>query len=343
VVWDTAILDLIRQRIISSLKNVFFAIIEGSMDRLKGFEVLVAIVDSGGFGRAAERLSMSPAMVSSHLARLEDRLRTQLIHRSTRRFALTPEGHQFVEEARGILEAVARAEDGVRRGMAGPSGRVYIDAPGAIGLRFVVPALSALRERHPRIALDLSVGDRNLVFRPESFDLLIRVGEPPAGKMDVITVGSTRFVQVASPEYLERRGVPKTPDEIEDHDAILYATLERPVGQRWRFWRDGEIHWLRPPSVATFNHGDAIAAAAVAGVGIAQTLEMLVATELASGRLIAILDEWNCNPVDIHLVVPDARSRRPAVRAVADFLRDNVDWSNARRVADGASQEGPPA
>jgi len=297
------------------------------MDRLTALEVLVAIVDSGGFGRAAERLGMSPAMVSTHVARLEDRLRTRLIHRSTRRFALTPEGHQFVDDARRILEAMDRAEEGVRRGMAGPSGRVHMDAPGAIGLRFVVPALPELRMRHPRIALDLSVGDRNLVFRPQSFDLLIRIGTPPAGKAEMVKVGETRFVQVASPDYLARHPAPRTPEEVMEHDAILYATFERPVGQRWRFWRDGETRWLRPPGVVTFNHGDALSAAAVAGVGIAQTLEMLVARELAAGQLVPVLTGWNRNPVDIQLILPDTHIRRPAVGAVADFLRDHVDWT----------------
>jgi len=115
------------------------------MDRLTGFEVFVAIVDSGSFSRAAERLALSPTMVSTHLARLEDRLGTRLINRTTRRFGLTPHGHMFLEQARAILEAVEQAESLVQMRDMGPSGRVALDAPGAIGLRFVVPALPQLR------------------------------------------------------------------------------------------------------------------------------------------------------------------------------------------------------
>lgn len=296
------------------------------MDRLTSLEVLVAIVDHGGFGRAAERLGLSPTMVSTHLARLEDRLGARLIHRSTRRFALTAQGHIFVDEARRILDSIREAENMVGRGDLGPVGRVAIDAPGAIGLRFVVSAIPHLRLAHPHVAIDLSVGDRNMLFRPEGFDMLIRVGQPPEGKGEAIPLGRTRFVQVASPAYLARRGVPETPDDLHDHDCILYTTVERPIGQ-WRFTRNGEKRSLRPTGVASFNHGDAITRAAVAGVGIAQTLEMLVVPELAAGTLVPLLTSWNQEWVDIQLFIPQDRVKRAPVRAVADFLRDRIDWS----------------
>ena len=295
------------------------------MDRLTGFEVFVAIVDSGSFSRAADRLALSPTMVSTHLARLEDRLGTRLINRTTRRFGLTPHGHLFLEEARAILEAVDQAESRLQMRDIGPSGRVALDAPGAIGLRFVVPALPQLRALHPGVTLDLSIGDRSMMFRPEGFDMLIRIGVPAEGKGEVVNLGRTRFVQVASPDYLARRGEPVTPDDLHDHDCVLFATVDRPVGQ-WRFVRGKERRSLRPASVATFNNGDAIAAAAVAGVGIGQTLEMLVAPELASGRLKPILTEWNQESVDIQLFIPQDRAKRQAVRAVAQFLQTQVDW-----------------
>lgn len=295
------------------------------MDRLVTMEVLVAIVDQGGFGRAAKRLGMSPTMVSTHMARLEDRLGTRLIHRSTRRFALTPQGHIFVEEARAILESIARAEDSVRRGGIGPSGRVSIDAPGAIGSRFVVPIMQPLRERQPGIALDVHLGDRVSSFRLEGADLLICVGIPPEGKGEVIKLGQTRLVQVASPDYIARHGMPETPDDLHEHDTILYATNERPVGQ-WRFVREGENRSLRPDSVASLNHGDAITAAAIGGMGIAQTLELLVAPEIAAGKLIPVLTDWNRKEIDIQLFMQQESAKRLAVRTVADFLREQIDW-----------------
>ena len=310
------------------------------MERLTGLEVLVAIIDHGGFSRAAARLGMSPAMVSKHVARLEDRLGARLIDRSTRRFALTQQGHRFVEDARMILDAVAEAEGAVRRGTTGPTGRVLVDAPGAIGLRFIVPAIAIFRERHPEVAIDLSFSERSMVFRPDGCDVMVRVGEPPEGRGQVIPLAKTRFVQVASPDYLARRGAPATPEELGDHDTIVYATSERPLGQRWRFSRDGDMRRMRPNSVAAFNQGDAITAAAVAGVGVAQTLELLVAAELAAGRLVPILTEWNREDVDIQLFIPEHRAKRPAVRIVADFLSKDVSWvPDTGRPAQRAARE----
>ena len=297
------------------------------MDRLASLEVFITIVDSGGFSRAAGRLGMSPAMVSTHLARLEARLGVRLIDRTTRRLDLTQQGRRFLDDARGIIGAMTQAESSVRRGAAGPSGRVLIDAPGAVGLRFIVPAIPAFRALHPEVALDLSIGDRGTVFRADGFDVLVRVGEPNEGGGQVVPLGQTRFVQVASPDYLARRGEPSTPDELGDHDTVLYATIESPIGHRWRFQRDGEMRWMRPASVATFNHGDAIAAAAASGVGIAQTLEMLAMPEIAAGKLVPILTDWNRDSVPIQLVIPEDRAARPAVQAVAEFLRGGIDWS----------------
>lgn len=132
--------------------------------------------------------------------------------------------------------ALNQAENLMRRSDKGPSGRVAIDAPGAIGLRFIVPVLSALRTAHPGILLDLSVGDRTMIFRPDTFDMVVRVGALGEGKGEVITLARTRLVQIASPGYLERRGTPATPEDLHDNDCILYATVERPIGQ-WRFVR----------------------------------------------------------------------------------------------------------
>lgn len=298
------------------------------MGRLIGLEVLVAIVDSGGFSRAAERLAMSRTMVSVHLARLEDRLGTQLIRRSTRRFTLTPQGHFLVDEARTILAALERAENAVRQTRSGTSGRVAIDVPGAIGLRFIAPALSAFRIQQPGITLDLSLGDHTTTLRPDGYDLLIRIG-PAEGKGAIFTLGRTRLVQVASPDYIARKGMPFTLDDLRQHDCILYTTTHQPVGQ-WQFSRQGKNHVLRPRSAATFNHGDAITSAALTGIGIAQTLEMLVSAELADGRLIPVLEDWNDQTVPLQLFIPADSVGKATVCAVADFLRQNIAWPGAR-------------
>ena len=303
------------------------------MDRLAELEVFVSIVDSGGFARAARKLRMSPAMVSTHLSRLETRLGVKLLDRTTRRIDLTQRGRSLLDDARDILGSLAAAEASVRVGGGAPSGRVRIDAPSAVGLRFIVPAIPAFRARYPQIVLDLSLGDRGSVLRPDRFDIVVRVGEPGQSDAYVQSLSETRFVHVASPVYLARRPAPHTPDDLAEHDCILYASVESQADNRWRFARNGETRRLRPPAVVTFNHGDAIDAAAMAGIGIAQSLEMLVASELADGRLVRVLEDWNCDAVPVFQMSPRDRCNAPAVKAALDFLAVAIDWTGRAQVA----------
>lgn len=142
--------------------------------------------------------------------------------------------------------------------------------------------------------------------------------------------GLPRHDQCGHPRrYLARRGTPMTLDELHEHNIILYAAIDRPVGQ-WRFARYAE-RLLRPRSIATLNHGDALASAAIVGIGLAQTLEMLVALELALGTLLLVRTAWNRESFPVQLFILRDRTSQPAVRAVADFLRDQVDWVSSSR------------
>ena len=296
------------------------------MDRFTELEVFVAIVDLGAFTKAAKRLRLSPAMVTTHLNRLEERLDVRLLNRTTRRLDLTEQGRIFLEEARRILDDLSAAENGVRRGDRRPAGRVRIDAPASLGTLYLVPALSALKAAYPEIVIELTLGDRGTIFRADGFDILVRVGESPPSDYRTQNLGDTRFVLVAAPSYLARRGVPKVPQDVLGHDCILYASVEAPGGDPWRFRDGGELIRIRPPVAYTFNDGRAIAEAAIAGNGLAQTLEMLVRAPIADGRLISVLDE--CTTAATPVVVTSApdRYRLPAVRAVTDFLAERIDW-----------------
>lgn len=295
------------------------------MDRLRAMEVFVEIVDRGGLARAAGALRMSPAMVTTHLARLEERLGTRLLDRSTRRMELTREGRRFLEDARRILGAVQAAEDVAQGRQAGPRGRVTIDAPASVGHRYLLPAIPAFHRACPDVVVNLSFGDRGTLFRPDGFDVLLRIGEQQPDHADVRALGATRFVYVAAPDYLARRGTPTSPEEIERHDCIVYISPEQPGGHRWNLSDGDRTQWLRPPAVFGFNDGDAIAAAAVAGLGIAGTLEMLVADELADGRLVTLFEDFVGPTLPILAFAPLDRSSLPAVAATLDFL-EGIDW-----------------
>jgi DNA-binding transcriptional LysR family regulator len=300
------------------------------MDRLRSLEVFVEIIDRGSMSRAADALRMSPAMVTTHLAQLEARLGKKLLDRSTRRLDLTREGRRFLEDTRRILAGLRAAEDTARGTGTAPRGRVRIDAPASVGHHYLLPAIPAFRAVYPEVAIDLSLGDRGIVFRPDGFDVLIRVGETHPDNAEVRVLGSTRMIMVAAPDYLARCGTPLSLDDIQGHDCIIYAAVDEPGGHRWSFTVNGATRWLRPNAILSFNDGDAIAAAAVAGLGIARTLEMLVVDELASGRLIRLCTDLETEPMSISAFAPDDRCDIPAVAAVLDFL-GQIDWTGAVR------------
>ena len=295
------------------------------MDRLTSIEAFLAVVDTHSFTQAAARLRLSPAMISTHIARLEENVGARLFNRTTRRVDITEHGRQFLPHAREVMHAFASAENSFRA-QAGLSGRVRLDAPASLGLAFVVPALKAFRQLHPNIIIDLSLGDRGTIFRADGFDILLRVGEAPVPGWVCEPLGSTRLVCVASPEYLASHDEPETPDDLNDHACILYASVEAPGGSPWLFSEAGKNVKVRPPVALTFNEGAAITRAAVDGLGPCQNLEMLIGEEVAQGTLVPILENYSGAPMPVVLMSANDRYALPYVRVVMDYLQNAIDW-----------------
>lgn len=296
------------------------------MDRLKAIETLIAIADTGSFRQAAARLGLSAPMATMHINRLEERLGVRLIQRTTRRLSLTEQGHMFVEEARALLNGLGAAEARVRAGRTSIAGRVRIDAPASLGSAAIVPALPRLRQAYPDIVAELTFGDRGISFRPDGFDIIVRVGDAPDGDFVSVRLGAVRFVLVAAPDYLARRGRPASLDELKRHDCILYSSVEAPGGHPWRFVGARGTEWVRVPPVVTFNLGRAMADAAIAGVGIVQTLETQVRDAVTDGRLVELLPEHCRVQAPVTLLSPPERHALPVVGIVMDFLASEIDW-----------------
>lgn len=295
------------------------------MDRLRSLEVFVEIINRGSMSRAAQALGMSPTMVTNYLAQLEERLGKRLLDRTTRRIDLTREGDRFLNDARQILDAFRAAEDAARDGPVRARGRVRLDAPASVGLRFIVPAVPRFRATYPDVALDISLGDRGIVFRPDGFDVLLRIGEEHPANADVRVLGHTRFVHVAAPSYVARHGAPERPEDLEQHECITYSTAERVGGPRWNFGRGSKAYNVRPRSSISLNDGSAVAMLAVSGVGIARTLEMLVADEIEQGTLLPVLEDWAEDAVSICAFAANDRAAMSAVAAVLDFC-ETIGW-----------------
>ncbi|MET0246435.1 MAG: LysR family transcriptional regulator [Sphingomonas sp.] len=306
------------------------------MDRMSALEAFVTVAEAMSFAGAAHRLRCSPPMVTLRIRHLEAHLGVSLFNRTTRRVDLTEDGRQFLTYARATLEAFAAAEQAVRPG-GGVVGSVRLDAPAAIGHGFIVPALSDLHRAYPGIRLTLSLGDRGMLFRLDGFDLALRAGDAPQSGWRVTPLGHTRLICLASPAYLARHGVPAAPSALEAHRCILYASVEAPGGEPWKLTgAGGEPLRVHPPASFIFNDGGAIMAAARAGLGMCQTLEMLARHDLHTGRLVQVLADAAVERVPLVLMSAQDRLALPHVRAVHDYLVERIGGALGNRAVDGA-------
>ncbi|AJR23282.1 MULTISPECIES: LysR family transcriptional regulator [Sphingobium] len=295
------------------------------MDRLTAMEAFVAVAEAGSFTRAALRLNISTPMVTLHVRRLEEHLGVRLFNRSTRRVDLTAEGGHYLTYAQAALDAVATADMAVRPG-AGIAGRVRLDAPASMGQAFVMPALAEFQRAHPQLILDLTLGDRGTFFRVDGFDLVIRAGEAPPTGWKTLTLGTTRLICLASPDYIAQHGQPSEADDLTQHRAILYASVEMPGGNPLQLRHGDRTVRVRPPTAFTFNDGAAILSATLAGLGVGQTLEMLARDHIRAGRLIPLLPEANWPRLPVVLMGAPDRIALPHVQAALAFLTERIDW-----------------
>ena len=289
------------------------------MDRLRAFEVFVAVVSRQGFARAADALDTSPANVTRYVAELEAHLGTRLLNRHSRKLSLTDSGEALYERARAILADVAEAESVSSSSTLRPQGRLRINAPLSFGLLHLAPRWPRFAQRHPQVELDVSLIDRVVDVVEEGFDLAIRISRGGSTAHAAIKRASSRHVVCASPDYLRAHGTPETPADLASHACIVYEY----VGNEWHLLdAGGRPHSVRVRPVMQTNNGDTAAAAARAGLGIVWQPTFLVGPDLRAGRLVPLLPGWRVPDIDILAVYPSRRHLGAKVRAMIDFLAE---------------------
>jgi DNA-binding transcriptional LysR family regulator len=284
------------------------------MDRLDELAIFVAIVEAGSLVSAARRLRRSPPAVTRALSSLEDRIGLRLVARTTRRLAPTDAGNVLAERARALL---ADYEDVLVGASQAPiRGVLRITAPVQFGRRHVAPIVSAFLNEHPDVRVELSLNDRNLDLIEEGLDLAVRIGPLADSSLIARQVGSVRRVVVASPAYLARRGVPRTPGDLATHDTIF--GMARSPAREWRFGpaRRGSVVRLSPRLLV--DDIEAQLQAAQAGRGIARLLSYQVADALAAGSLVRLLQGFEPEPLPVQLVTLSRSHMAPKVRAFLD-------------------------
>src|SRR6201993_4508666 len=278
------------------------------VDRFLSMQSFVRAVETGSFSAAAREQGTGQPNVSRHIAALEQRLGTRLLHRSTRRLTLTPEGERYYAEARRVLDAVDEAEANAR-GEDVPRGLLRVACPTSLGRPFILPRIKVLLARYPELEIDLQVSDRFIDLVEEGVDLAVRIGTLQDSALKARRVGSAERICVARTAYLKKHGTPQTPEDLQRHNCVLYTLAS--TGRSWAF-RDGE---LEVNGRFRVNTPDGIQQVVLDGIGIAYAPVWLFEEAVREKRVKILLPE-HCGPaVPIHILYSAKRllPRRAAV------------------------------
>jgi DNA-binding transcriptional LysR family regulator len=303
------------------------------MDRAAEMTAFVRSVDGGGFSAAARELGLTPSALSKLVTRLEDRLGARLLQRTTRRLQLTPEGEAFYVRSRRILADMDEAEAEVVEAGVRPTGLLRLHCGSAFGMHQLAPAIPLFLERHPGVELDITISDEPLVGLGEGVDLAIRIGPLDESSMVARRICNLERVICAAPSYLERCGVPRTPDDLQHHNCLWITSL--PVLRRWPFDTDDGIRVVHIDGNVVANNAETVLQLAMAGVGITRLTDVIVGDAIRRGELVPILSDWHhVEPVPLYATYPSGRNLSPKIRAMVDFLVEQFGPAPWRRVAE---------
>lgn len=285
------------------------------------YALFARIVAEGSLSAAARALGISPAMASKRLARLEDRLGVQLLHRTTRRLALTEAGAELHREVAEILVRLGEAEARVRKSGRGPAGLLRVTAPTSFGRLHIAPHLPAFLARYPEVELEIDLSDEYVDLLARQVHVAIRIAAEPGGEFIARRLADNRRVICAAPAYCAARGTPQNLADLARH-RLIAAEGQLP----WRLvGPGGGTGEIAGPSRVRTNSSELIRELALGGVGVALRSLWDVADALADGRLERLLPDWEgSSEVGIYAVQPRGRRVPPAAQAFADFLADRL-------------------
>ena len=299
------------------------------MDRFQSLLAFAKVVETGSFARAADRLDLSVSAVSRQVADLEAHLGVRLLNRTTRRLSLTESGQAFYERCVQLLADLEEAEESVTASAALPRGTLRLTASISFGIGYLAPALAEFGARHPQLRFDVELSDRAVDLVDEGIDLAIRIGDIGSQAVIARRIGVAQLICCAAPSYLARRSQPRTPDDLREHACLTYAYASG--GNLWPFAdAQGGVRKIEVGGGAHANNGAMLAALAVAGAGITQAPDFIVAPDVRAGRLVALLADYASPAIPINAVYPSRRHLSAKVRAFVDYLvarfADNPEW-----------------
>lgn len=290
---------------------------------LEAWAIFAKVSETGSFARAASELALSQATVSKAITRLEGRLKTMLLHRTSRRMSLTEAGYAALERASRILAEGEAVEAEVAEQSASLHGPVRITAPMSFGISHLAPLLPEFMARYPDVELDFHFTDEQLDLVAHRLDLALRISTLADSSLLARRLCTVRILLVGAPAYFARYGRPQHPRDLAAHRILQYSYSLG--GDSWRFRHEtqGEFS-LDMPAPLRVNNAEALVPALQAGLGLALQPEFLAWRDLQSGELETVMMEWRVDPIALHILTPPGRSRPARVQALIDYLAERL-------------------
>ena len=288
------------------------------MNRFEELEAFAAVVEMQGFSRAADKLGIAKSMVSRRLSDLEQRLGVQLLQRTTRRQSLTEAGKDFYPRVSQIVTDLIEAEEFVANSDCQISGKIKLALPLVIGQGQLAQPISQFLKDHPDIKIDIDLNDRMVDLVQENIDLAIRIGDLEDSSLIARQLSKFHFAICASPDYLAREGEPLHPDDLSDHEVLVYSNVS--TGRQWSFQQDGKRISPRVKYRMSVNNGEFATAVACQGLAIVSGPLAYLQPSIASGDLVPILRDYTPGPVGIYAIYPPGRQVSKRVKMLSDSL-----------------------
>lgn len=300
------------------------------MDRLDSERMFVAVLDTGSFSAAAQRLGTSSGQASKLISKLETALGVQLIKRTTRALSPTEVGYAYYERIKGLLQDFDALDASVRNASGAPTGRIRLTAPMSFGTLQLTPVLIEFAKTFPDIQIDVSFSDRIVNLVDEGFDIGVRIGKPLDSTLIARRLCDARVVLVAAPAYIQEQGAPEYPRDLSAHSCIVDTNFREPFVWRFLTTSDGETQPVSITGRLQFSNGEACLQAASAGLGVAHVPTFIAGPSIRDGRVQQLLAKFEDRPLGIYAVYPPARHLAIKVRALVDYLvdsfREEPEW-----------------
>ena len=289
------------------------------MDKINAMQAFAAVVQEGSFSKAAERLKLSPQLVSKYVSQLELHLQTRLLNRTTRQVSTTEAGLAYFEQCQQVLIDIEEMENSLGALHQQPSGTLRISAPMSFGMHHLSKALVDFQKQYTLVDVNLQLTDRKVDIVEDGIDIALRIGDLKSSSLIAKKIAPIRLVICASPDYLASNGTPNNPSDLADHCFLRYSYTDNNASFSKFNLKASEIKFK---SHFVANNGDVLVNAAIQGGGITIQPTFITGKPISEGKLTTILEEFEPDPLGLYVVYAHRHHLASKVRCFIDFICD---------------------